>query len=151
MENKTFRLFVSSTFNDFLLEREILNNDIFPEIDAFCKQYGFSFQLVDLRWGVNTESSLHHNTLSICLNEVRRCRQLSPKPNFLLMVGERYGWVPLPAILQKEELETILSVADDEEKSILQQWYVMDEKEIGGIYYLRTRTEPFDRGTPGSR
>lgn len=143
MINKTFRLFISSTFSDFIIERNILNDDIFPEIDKFCQAQGYNFQLIDLRWGVNNEAALSQSTLDICLDEVKRCRTLSPKPNFLLMVGERYGWIPLPAKISRTELERLLMFATDEDKNLITTWYVLDENEIGGEYYLKTRINQF--------
>ncbi len=143
MINKTFRLFISSTFSDFLTERSILNEEVFPIIDYYCQSQGYNFQLIDLRWGVNNESALNQNTLDICLDEVKRCRTLSPKPNFLLMTGERYGWIPLPATISKEDFEAIIVVASAEEYSILKKWYIYDENEIGGEYYLKTRENSF--------
>ncbi len=140
MINKTFRLFISSTFNDFILERNILNDEIFPIIDDFCQQHGYNFQLIDLRWGVTNESALNQNTLAICLDEVKRCRNLSPKPNFLIMAGERYGWIPLPAKISKDNFCKILSVASPEETQIITEWYILDENEIGGEYYLKMRS-----------
>lgn len=143
MINKTFRLFISSTFSDFLTERSILNEEVFPIIDDYCQARGYNFQLIDLRWGVNNESALNQNTLEICLDEVKRCRTLSPKPNFLLMAGERYGWIPLPSTISKEDFEELITVALAEEYTILKKWYIFDENEIGGEYYLKTREDIF--------
>lgn len=143
MINKTFRLFISSTFSDFVDERTILNNQIFPEIDAFCQEQGYNFQLIDLRWGVNNESALNQNTIAICLDEVRRCKTLSPKPNFLIMTGERYGWVPLPSHIQKDDFITLLNHAALEDGRLLADWYILDENEIGGEYFLKTRTDEY--------
>ena len=140
MLNKTFRLFISSTFSDFILERNILNDEIFPIVDDYCQQRGYNFQLIDLRWGVNNESALNQNTIAICLDEVKRCRTLSPKPNFLVMAGERYGWIPLPAKISKNDFYEIMSVATSEEKEIITEWYILDENEIGGEFYLKTRS-----------
>ncbi|MBQ8057030.1 MAG: DUF4062 domain-containing protein [Ruminococcus sp.] len=140
MLNKTFRLFISSTFNDFLLERRILNENIFSIVDEHCQQRGYNFQLIDLRWGINNESAINQNTLAICLDEVNRCKTLSPKPNFLIMAGERYGWVPLPTKIEKEDFEQVLSVATKEQYDLLTQWYIFDANEIGGEYYLKFRT-----------
>lgn len=140
MINKTFRLFISSTFSDFVEERTILNNDIFPEIDAYCQEQGYNFQLIDLRWGVNNESALNQNTIAICLDEVRRCKSLSPKPNFLIMTGERYGWIPLPSHIKKGDFESLLSYAGSEDNRVLRDWYIYDENEIGGDYFLKTRS-----------
>lgn len=143
MINKTFRLFISSTFSDFITERSILNEEIFPEIDAYCQSQGYHFQLIDLRWGVNNESALNQNTLSICLDEVKRCRSLSPRPNFLLMAGERYGWIPLPAGISKPEFEGLLPFASDGERERICAWYLPDENAIGGEYVLKTRSGAF--------
>lgn len=143
MINKTFRLFISSTFSDFLLERRILNDEIYPVIDEFCQKQGYNFQLIDLRWGVNNESALNQNTLAICLDEVRRCKTLSPKPNFLLMAGERYGWIPLPAAIGNLDFMALLSVAEANEKALLQEWYTLDENEIGNTYFLKKRKSKY--------
>lgn len=143
MINKTFRLFISSTFDDFKEERELLNEEVFSKVDRYCQKKGYNFQLVDLRWGINSEAALMQNTLSICIEEVRRCKELSPKPNFLIMVGERYGWIPLPFKIGVNEFETIVSACNAEEASLLQNWYLLDENEIGGIYYLKARTAEF--------
>lgn len=35
---KTFRLFVSSTFSDFKKEREVLHKKVFPKIDKFWNE-----------------------------------------------------------------------------------------------------------------
>ena len=139
MKSNTFRLFISSTFSDFLTEREILNDEIYPLINDYCMKRGYDFQLVDLRWGVNQESSLRHDTVEICLNEVRRCRDLSPRPNFLIMVGERYGWVPLPSTIKQSLFEVLVSNCKSTEKDLLQQWYLLDENASEPEYCLSER------------
>ncbi len=140
MINKTFRLFVSSTFSDFLVERQILSDKVQKAISDFCQEKGYFFQLIDLRWGVNSESALMQNTLSICLEEVRRCKKLSPRPNFLLMVGERYGWIPLPQKILKNDFDAIISVSTTEEAALLQRWYQLDENESCSAYFLCARS-----------
>ena len=118
MNNKTFSLFISSTFSDFIEERVVLKK-IFYEIDDYCQSRGYDFQIIDLRWGVNTEAALNQKTIEICLEEVKRCCTLSPRPNFLLMVGERYGWVPLPSKIEKEEYEKLYCTCSTEDKQFL--------------------------------
>lgn len=148
MINRTFRLFISSTFSDFITERNILNDEILPEINEFCQSEGYNFQLIDLRWGINNESALNQNTLAICLDEVKRCRLLSPRPNFLLMAGEKYGWLPLPASIKKKEFDGLISFASNEERNLICTWYILDENEIGGEYFLKKRVGQFiDDGT----
>lgn len=88
IQNKTFRLFISSTFNDLKEERNHLQNEVFPEIKEFCKSYGYSFEPIDLRWGVTDEAGLDHKAMEICINEVKKVFNY-PKPNFLVMLGDR--------------------------------------------------------------
>lgn len=42
--NKTFRLFISSTFNDFREERKVLQTKVFPIIKKYCIEKGYRFQ-----------------------------------------------------------------------------------------------------------
>ena len=107
-KEKTFRLFISSTFNDFRREREILQTKVFPHIKEYASKAGYTFQPIDLRWGVSNEAQLDQKTLELCLDEVRACKT-NIHPNFLIMIGDRYGWVPLPYGIEKEEFEIIES------------------------------------------
>ena len=100
MQNKTFRLFISSPFSDFEKEREVLHKKVFPKIDEYCNEKNLTFQPVDLRWGVNEEAQLDQKTLEVCLEEVRACKHF-PHPNFLIMAGDRYGYVPCPYMIEE--------------------------------------------------
>ncbi len=147
MQNKTFRLFISSTFSDFTKERDILHKKVFPKIDQYCKEKGFSFQPIDLRWGVSNEAQLDQKTLEVCLEEVRACKHF-PHPNFLIMAGDRYGYVPCPYMIEKKEFENILKVSNSEELKVLEYWYKHDENQIytcsdkieSSAYILQQRT-----------
>ena len=81
------RVFVSSTFLDMHGERDMLLKYVFPELKKRCAAKRINFFGVDLRWGLTSEET--SNALSICLNEVDRCR-----PFFVGLLGGRYGWVP---------------------------------------------------------
>lgn len=140
MINKTFRLFISSTFNDFVEERNILNDVVFTTIDDFCQSKGYNFQIIDLRWGVNNESALNQNTLAICLDEVKRCRTLSPKPNFLILAGERYGWIPLPTKITARDFKALMATAQERDRTLISEWYLLDENELESEYYLKIRS-----------
>jgi hypothetical protein len=32
--------------------------------------------------------------INLCLSELCRCQQLSPRANFIILLGDRYGWRP---------------------------------------------------------
>ncbi|RLD25340.1 MAG: hypothetical protein DRI54_05055 [Bacteroidetes bacterium] len=148
MHNKTFRLFISSTFSDFTGEREVLQIDVFPELEAYCAAHGYQFQAIDLRWGVNEEAQLDQKTIEICLNEVITCKHY-PHPNFLIMLGNRYGWVPLPYAIEKIEFENILDYysGKKEQQKLLREWYQHDKNHLkpnnSTAYIIKPRSEKF--------
>ena len=139
MINKTFRVFVSSTFQDFLTEREIINNKLSAEIEAYCRKKGYSVQFVDLRWGISAEAASNQKTMPICLGEVDRCNRLSPRPNFIAMIGNRYGWVPLPYAIKETEFKIIDAAVCKHDKYILNRWYKLDENAAIPEYVLIPR------------
>ncbi|MGE3613316.1 MAG: ATP-binding protein [Sulfurimonas sp.] len=139
---KTFRLFISSTFSDFKKERQILQLKVFPEIKKYCLDKGYKFQPIDLRWGVSNEAQLDQKTLELCLNEVRTCKS-HPHPNFLVMIGDRYGWIPLPYIIEKVEFENLLAGMNEEEKILIYEWYREDLNQIPVAYILQSRINEF--------
>jgi hypothetical protein len=88
-ESRIIRVFLSSTFRDFMEERDLLVRQVFPELRRKARERGVEVVEVDLRWGITEEESRQGKVLPICLAEINRCR-----PYFVGMLGERYGWVP---------------------------------------------------------
>jgi tetratricopeptide (TPR) repeat protein len=86
---RQIRVFISSTFRDMKAERELLVKQVFPELRAVCAARFVTFTEVDLRWGITEEQQADGQVLSICLEEIQRCR-----PYFISLLGERYGWIP---------------------------------------------------------
>jgi len=143
MQNKTFRLFISSTFNDFRRERAILQTKVFPEIKEYASKQGYTFQPIDLRWGVSNEAQLDQKTLELCLSEVRACKT-HMHPNFLIMIGDRYGWISLPFSIEQSEFETLLPLVNKEEdKQLLEEWYKLDLNQLPASYILEERKEKY--------
>lgn len=141
---RTIRLFLSSTFNDFRVEREALHKKVFPLLLKKCDAVGFQFQVVDLRWGVSEEAVKDHKTIDICLGEVRRCQQISPHPNFLVLLGQRYGWQPPPARIPDEEFRLLVQyVNDSADRKLIEHWYLCDENNIPHLRILRPRQEDY--------
>ncbi|MGD8752670.1 MAG: DUF4062 domain-containing protein, partial [Anaerolineales bacterium] len=138
---QTFRVFVSSTFSDLVKEREALQDKVFAELRELCAQNGAHFQAIDLRWGVSEQASLDQQTMNICLGEIARCQQITPRPNFIILLGDRYGWRPLPAEIPESEYHQISSMlANDHDREFVKTWYHLDENACPPIYYLRART-----------
>ncbi|MDO6774825.1 DUF4062 domain-containing protein [Shewanella sp. 3_MG-2023] len=141
--SKTFRLFISSTFSDFKREREVLQSNVFPQIKNYAAQQGYTFQPIDLRWGVSNEAQLDQKTLELCLDEVKACKTFK-HPNFLVMLGDRYGWVPLPYAIEALEFEMLCALMTEKEKQNLANWYLKDLNQLPISYILQERTGDFE-------
>ncbi len=88
-DERSVRVFVSSTFQDMHPERDTLSRHAFPAIRRFCESRGWAWHEVDLRWGIPSERKPAEPTLHLCLQEIDRCR-----PFFIGLIGDRYGWIP---------------------------------------------------------
>ena len=88
-------IFVSSTFKDMDAERDMMENYVKPEIKKRLAAHNImkDVDIVDLRWGVNTqdlpEEERESKVLKQCLDGIRMSR-----PYFVAFIGDRYGWIP---------------------------------------------------------
>lgn len=95
IQNRIFRVFVSSTFIDMQDERQYLMETVFPRIKKLCQERDVYFIPIDLRWGITKEQSESGQVVEVCLKSIKQS-----KPYFIGLLGERYGWKP-----EKEELK----------------------------------------------
>src|SRR5215831_21032927 len=90
-------IFISSTFVDMQAERDYLRTRVFPELEERLRARRHHLEWVDLRVGIATaaqrddEAARELHVLKVCLAEVARCR-----PFLIVLLGDRYGWVPPP-------------------------------------------------------
>ena len=138
---RIFRLFVSSTFSDFIAEREALQKQVFPELETYCAKRGARFQAVDLRWGITEKAHREHDTMRICLEEVRRCQQVSPKPNFAVLLGDRYGWEPVPARIPQDHWRRLMKAAAVTDRGLIAANYRLDDNAVPPVYCLHQRAQ----------
>ena len=86
-------VFVSSTFKDMQFERDILQTYTIPALNEQLREYGERAYFGDLRWGVNTtdldSDEGSRKVLKVCLDQIDNC-----KPYMIVLIGERYGWIP---------------------------------------------------------
>ncbi|XP_056408239.1 telomerase protein component 1-like [Hyla sarda] len=98
----TIRVFVSSTFDDFHSEREVLVKQVFPELREWCEARSMCLVECDLRWGIPKDTS-SGKIFSTCLGELDRCHQDSfGMPFMVVLLGERAGWIPHAAEVPQE-------------------------------------------------
>jgi WD40 repeat protein len=138
---RTFRVYVCSTFSDLKWERDALQRYVFPRLRELCAQHGCRFEPVDLRWGLGEEAARDHRTMSICLTEIERCQQTSPRPNFFVLLGDRFGWRPLPSEIPGDEFDRIRGIVDVTDSSLLDEWYRRDDNAVPPVYCLRPLTD----------
>ena len=119
---------------------------MFPKVADLCRSHGAVFQAIDLRWGINEEAMVDHRTVSICQQEIKRCAAVGTKPNFLLLLGNSYGWCPLPSEIESETFASIVSRLKASEDSRgrrragrLSRWYKLDNNAVPPSYALKTR------------
>jgi WD40 repeat protein len=142
--SRTFRIFVSSTFDDLKEERNALQKHVFPKLRELCLQHGCRFQAIDLRWGVSEEAAIDQQTMKICFEEIGRCQRVTPRPNFIVLLGDRYGWCPLPyeiPALEFEEIKT--NIKDNESIELLNKWYQCDYNAVPPVYDLQPRKREY--------
>lgn len=98
------KIFVSSTFRDFNVERDAIRNLVMPRLNIIAQKYAENVSFVDLRWGVDT-NTLETNegvrkVLDVCLDEINNC-----KPYIIVLLGHRYGFLPTDTSLITEATE----------------------------------------------
>ena len=108
MRNKIIRIFISSTFEDMKRERDIIQQKIYPGLLEEYVHKGWQIEFVDLRWGISKEAGVSQKTMRICKEELARCQRISPRPNFLILSGQRYGWRPVPETIPEREWNMLM-------------------------------------------
>ncbi|MGH0155660.1 UNVERIFIED_CONTAM: hypothetical protein FKN15_029443 [Acipenser sinensis] len=136
------RVFISSTFTDMSTERDALLDKAYPELQAFCQTLGLVFEVVDMRWGVRDAIAVDHMTIELCLREIQSCQRVSVGPIFTALIGNRYGYRPIPRVIEEQEFELLLSKlsADESAMQLLKDWFWKDENSVPPAYILQPIT-----------
>ncbi|CAH8585042.1 unnamed protein product [Schistosoma haematobium] len=153
MNSKSVRIFISSTFSDLNLERNVLMKYIYPKLKVYCREkYGFDFYAIDMRWGVPNVTQLDHLGPKTCYDEVEHCKFLSIGPTFITVLGQRYGEYEIPFTINSYEMELL----KDWSKKIqgvspkcfeaFEEWYLCDKNDINQAYHLKPIVEAFQLG-----
>ncbi|KAI6242069.1 NACHT domain-containing protein [Aphelenchoides fujianensis] len=152
--SKLVRVFTSSTFTDTQVERNALMEDVYPALKRYCREtYGNDFQapffplvqsipffeVVDMRWGVRDEATDDHKTTDLCINEIHNCQRLSVGPNFVVFLGQKYGYRPIPSQILSTELELLKQVLKEQhdDTSVLDLWYTEDSNAVPAQFILQ--------------
>jgi NACHT domain- and WD repeat-containing protein len=138
-----FRLFVSSTFSDMQAERRVLHERVFPAIGRLCLERGARFHPIDLRWGISEAAGRDQRAMQICLEEIARCQKQGHGPHMLVMLGERYGWRPVPTAIEQNEFQGVVACLGRRppEQRLVQHWYRLDRNVVPPAFVLNSRGE----------
>jgi WD40 repeat protein len=139
MPKKQLMVFVSSTFLDTNLERDILHRKILPDLQRKAQQHEVQVILYDMRFGVKDENTKDHMTWVACKEAIQQCRDGSDGLFFLSLQADRYGYRPLPKYLDQNVLLEAVKVKDHTEDSlkVLKDWYLLDDNHSPPRYELR--------------
>ncbi|CAF0870188.1 unnamed protein product [Adineta ricciae] len=148
LTSKIVRIFTSSTFTDTSMERNSLMQHTYPKLKEYCREkHGLEFQVVDMRWGVRDEATDDHKTTELCMQEIDNCQRVSVGPNFVVFLGQKYGYRPLPTKIEGAEFALILSVSSPVDAKLLKQWYKLDSNNIPNLYCLQPVSSIFTNFT----
>ena len=106
----------------------------------FCPLYS---QVIDMRWGVRDEATDDHQTTAFCLQEIQTCQESSVGPNFVFFGGQKYGYRPIPSVIDVEEFELIVKTLRDlgRDDTVLHEWYEKDENAVPPEMILQVLTD----------
>ncbi|XP_040039870.2 NACHT domain- and WD repeat-containing protein 1 [Gasterosteus aculeatus] len=139
------RVFVSSTFTDMSSERKALLEKAYPEVLAFCRSLGMVFEVVDLCWGIRSDSFGDHEVCEIFLQEIKSCQRISAGPAFIALLGNRYGHRTLPRVIPEKQFEVLLSKLSKSPDGVkqLNKWFLKDNNAVPPTYILQPITTHF--------
>uniref|UniRef100_A0A6P7FQL4 NACHT and WD repeat domain-containing protein 2 n=1 Tax=Diabrotica virgifera virgifera TaxID=50390 RepID=A0A6P7FQL4_DIAVI len=140
VSSKIVRIFTSSTFTDTTMERNTLMAKCYPKIKDYCREkHGLEFQVVDMRWGVRDEATDDHMTTELCMKEIQNCQRLSMGPNFVVFLGQKYGYRPIPTYILTSELLLIRDelAATGHDPTLIDIWYKKDANAVPPISVLQ--------------
>ena len=116
-------IFVSSTFRDMNFERDILNRRIAPKLNHQLRKYNQTVRILDLRWGVDTsnmtEQEASNRVLSVCMNAINSC-----KPYFVVLFGDRYGYIPNDCAVSVTHMEILRGALERADKDHIYIYFI---------------------------
>ena len=97
-ENRS--VFVSSTFRDMQAERDMIRDVVLTELGDYADSLSMNIDFVDLRWGISTvaiddKEEKERLVLKVCLDRLDETR-----PFMIVLLGDRYGWIPDSNLLE---------------------------------------------------
>lgn len=95
--------------------------------------------VVDMRWGVRDEATDDHQTVNLCSREIKNCQRMSLGPNFVALLGDKYGFRPLCNKIKSSEYRALRRclIEQDINTDFLDTWYKEDQNAVPAEYLLQ--------------
>lgn len=92
-----------------------------------------------MRWGVRDEATDDHMTTELCMKEIQNCQRLSMGPNFVVFLGQKYGYRPIPTYILSSELQLIRDELANtgHDPTLIDTWYRKDSNAVPPISVLQ--------------
>ena len=82
-------VYLSSSHSDCKIERDLLINNLLPHIRKNGIENGISVEIVDLKWGIRSETECIEETWEYRKREIKRCREESVGLFFITLQSNR--------------------------------------------------------------
>lgn len=89
------------------------------------------------------ESVDDHRVVNICMEEIKRCQEISLGIAFIAILGDKYGWRPLPPSVDADEFESLLERIDEADRELITSWYFRDDNSVPPSYLLQPISSQF--------
>ena len=102
-----------------------------------------TFKLLICAGGYPKKRDMTREQLRFALKEIKRSQRVSERPNFLFLLGDRYGWRPLPYEIPADEFECLLPFISKDDTNTLSYWYRKDDNAVPPVYWLQARKDEY--------
>ncbi|XP_071334325.1 uncharacterized protein [Trachinotus anak] len=116
-EQKRFMVYICGGYKDTVAERHALMENIYPRLYLYCKQRGYDFRMIDLRWGVGNPVAERHDTVELHVENLQRCQE-TQGPNIILFVGQKCEVQSLPSTITRDAFEAIVRVLEKDRQQL---------------------------------
>ena len=129
-QDRSIRVFLSSTLTDSVLERNFIAYDVEPYLQLHARSHGLDFMFSDMCKGTREDVDMLPS--KVVLTELQNCQSTSAGLNYVMIIGDKYGIQPLPDHVPQKEFEDLVGLfASDDAKRIAREWYRLDENCLG--------------------
>ena len=146
-------VFVSSTFRDMHGERDMIRDLVWSELSDYAETKSVDIDFVDLRWGVSTadiaeQEQKERLVLKVCLDRIDETR-----PFMIVLLGDRYGWIPEKKLLEYAVGEKSFEVIDAESVTALEIEYALlnDRDLMTHCFFYFRNPLPYEEMDEGSK